>query len=127
MGIAGVTGDELGRRLVAVHRTAPLSLSIIRISRHHSIQLLPLNIGHSVHLLMKLLGPFLLVLDYLLARIAVHVRLSVAQAQNLLVRLLILILCQRVAIIFKLLLRLLIWIQGVFLQFVDVLEVKSLG
>lgn len=76
---------------------------------------------------MKLLGPFLLVLDYLLARIAVHVRLSVAQAQNLLVRLLILILCQRVAIIFKLLLRLLIWIQGVFLQFVDVLEVKSLG
>ena len=73
VGVSGVARDELGRRLIAIHGTTPLPLCIIRIARHHCVQLLPLNIRHAVHLLVKLLGPFLLVLDNLLTSVAVHV------------------------------------------------------
>lgn len=127
VGVARVARDELGRRLVAVHRAASLPLRIVRISRHHGVQLLALNICHAVDLLVKLLGPFLLVLDDLLTRITIHVRFRVTEAQNLLVGLLILILCHHViAIVFKILRWLLVTIQRIFLQFIDVLKIEAL-
>lgn len=84
MRVAMVPGYELGRRLIAIHGTAPLTLGIVRVGSHHSVELLPLDIRHPCHLLVELLGPFLLVLDYFLARVAVHIRLGVADGHGFL-------------------------------------------
>ena len=105
VGVSRVARDELGRRLVAIHGTAPLPLRVVRVAGHHGVQLLPLNIRHAVHLLVELLGPLLLVLYDFLTCVTVHVRLRVADAQHLLIRLLIIILRHHVVTVAFVILR----------------------
>ena len=79
-------------RLLLVQSTAPLP---IWIACDHGIELLPLDSGHAINLLVKVLGPLLLILYDFLARIAIHVGLgetNLASSLHLLIRWLVLLL-----------------------------------
>ena len=72
----GICGNVPNSRLLPILRTTTLSLGIIRVSRNHCIELLPLHSRHPIHLFMEVLCPLLLILDDLLTRVTVHIGLS---------------------------------------------------
>lgn len=87
--VARVACDELGRRLVAIHSATSLTLSIVWFSSYHCVEFLPLEVCHPINLLMKLLSPFLLVLNNLLTCITIHIWFCVAETHDLWIWLLI--------------------------------------
>ena len=91
MRVARVTSDKLGRRLVTIHSATTLTLCMVGFPSNHSIELLTLKVCHSIHLLMKLFGPFLLIFNNLLACVTIHIRFCMTNTHYLWIRFLIIV------------------------------------